>query len=382
MKSPELLRQKLQRQWKNRELRENRLLGSDQWPLTIAIGKPSPREITHHISAVRRHIENWRNIKGGEVIWQLVNFRSTAEAVQLPISWQLNCADEWVEAIANKSIQQEFLLLSTVIKHTNPLFHPTIICQRQQLLSKGAEEIIQACEVAQQLTPNCADGRPLRALSIAGCDSKFFERNRSLLTKLLKIRFDPQALEQGLESFLGAQDESEHWLLVAPLETGLLPFSQQRVRSSELVKIALPGRHLLIVENERSLYQLPMLPGTIAILGAGLNLSWLKARWISDKNVAYWGDIDTWGLTMLATVRDHQPTVTALLMEQKLFDECHQYTVSEAVTANQSAPSMLTEQEQQLYLYLIKLNKGRLEQEFIPDEQVKREITRWHSSNA
>lgn len=80
--------------------------------------------------------------------------------------------------------------------------------------------------MAAQVTPGCADGRLLQALSIVGCDSKFFERNCPLLTRLLELRFGPAVAEQGLEGFLGALDEGEHWLLVAPLEPDLLPFEQ------------------------------------------------------------------------------------------------------------------------------------------------------------
>ena len=380
MKLPDTLRHKLQRQWQNGELRERRLLDADQWPLILPIGKPSPTLMTRDIAAVRAHIQCWRSVREGEVIWQPVSYRSTAEAVQIPLSWRLHSAQNWIDAMADETIRQEYRLLSAVIDNTHSLFHPLIIRQRQQLLSRGAEETIKACEVALQLEPGYANGRPLRALSVAGCDSKFLERNRTLLIKLLEKRFGQQTLEQGLEQFLGALDESEHWLLVAPLEAGLLPFKQQRVRSSELTRIPLPGSHLLIIENERSLYQLPILPGTIAILGAGLNLSWLQAGWITDKHIAYWGDIDTWGLTMLATARAHQPNLTPLLMDQKTFDSrCDEYAVTEPVVANSFAPSMLTQQEVSLYLHLIGLDKGRLEQEFIPGDLVKREVIRWRS---
>lgn len=336
--------------------------------------------MTQDIAAVREHMQRWRKVTEGKVDWHPVNYRSTAEAVQLPISWTLHSAGEWIDAMADETIRQEYLLLSTVISAVEPLFHPLIVRQRQQLLSRGAEETIKACEVALQLEPGSAAGRPLRALSFAGCDSKFFERNRTLLGKLLEQRFGQQGMEQGLEHFLGALDESEHWLLVAPLQVGLFPFKQQRVRSSELAQTPLPGTHLLVVENERSLYQLPPLPGTIAILGAGLNLNWMDAAWIREKSLAYWGDIDTWGLTMLATARSHQSALTPLLMDEEIFESCcKESAVVEPVTASQSAPSMLTEHETALYYHLVGLEKGRLEQEFVPDALVKREIARWLS---
>jgi hypothetical protein len=135
-----------------------------------------------------------------------------------------------------------------------------------------------------------------------------------------------------------------------------------------------------MVENERSLYQLPPLLGTIAILGAGLNLGWFKAGWIGEKSIAYWGDIDTWGLSMLATARSHQPDLTPLLMDEATFDCCcKENAVAEPVIAGQSVPAGLTQQEAALYLRLCRLENGRLEQEFVPQERVAKVIARWHA---
>jgi hypothetical protein len=82
----------------------------------------------------------------------------------------------------------------------------------------------------------------------------------------------------------------------------------------------LPGSRVLVVENESSLYQLPQVSGTIAILGAGLNLGWLEAPGFDGKQLAYWGDLDTWGLQMLAAARRYRPQLRALLMTRDIFD--------------------------------------------------------------
>jgi hypothetical protein len=96
-----------------------------------------------------------------------------------------------------------------------------------------------------------------------------------------------------LEGFLGALSEGDHWLLVAPLGPELLPFSQQRVRASELRGMALPGSHVIIVENEQCLHQLPPVADTVAVLGAGLNLEWMQSEGLGTKRIGYWGDLDT-----------------------------------------------------------------------------------------
>jgi len=80
---------------------------------------------------------------------------------------------------------------------------------------------------------------------------------------MLDILFDGQVSELGLEAFLGADDEGHHWLLVADLDGGLLPFSQLRVRARELEEVPMPGASMLIVENERCIHQLP--PATVQL---------------------------------------------------------------------------------------------------------------------
>jgi hypothetical protein len=187
----------------------------------------------------------------------------------------------------------------------------------------------------------------------------------NLLTALLDDRFDGEASRQGLVGFLGALPEDDHWLLIAPLAPGLLPFARQRVRASELQTTPLPAHRILLVENERCLHQLPLpVADTIAVLGAGLNLGWLAAPWLRGRAVAYWGDLDTWGLHMLASARSHLPHLQALLMDRTTFDTHQHLAVTEPVHASAPACLALQPDEALLDSYLRTLKKGRLEQEF------------------
>lgn len=238
---------------------------------------------------------------------------------------------------------------------------------------------MQAVQLAQILEPGCAQGTPLRALGLGGVDSKFYERNRHLLIKLLDIRHAGLASELGLEPFLNAAEENEHWLLLVDLSDGLLPYRQMRVRDSELQHTALPAANLLIVENERCVHQLPINPScdAVAVLGAGLNLSWMKSSWMQSKNIAYWGDLDTWGLTMLARARENQPHLSPLLMTRETFDKYSAgRAVPEPVPAN-SPPATLTDTEKRLFEYLQAQKKGRLEQEYLPRERVVDAVRQW-----
>lgn len=378
MKSPSEWRQRLARQWQQASVREGRLLSADPWPLELPIGKPSATVFAQNPRAVQAHVEAWKKVDVGGVQWQPVNYRAGAEPVSMPIIWRLHTPSEWVKAMEDPAILAEFSALEQLVEAADVRFRPLLIRQRSLWLKKPLEEVLSTLRLAQTLTPGCAQGRPLRLLAGHGVDTKFFERNGTLLTHLLDERFDSAASEQGLTTFLDALDESDHWVLVVPLSDGLLPFKRMRVTTRELAQTALPGARVLIVENEQCLHQLPELPNTVAILGTGLDLQWLGAEHWRTKTAGYWGDMDTWGLLMLARARAYQPRLMPLLMSQPLFDRyAPGSAVPEPVPAQSAPPESLTESEAAFYQHLLSLARGRLEQEYLPPEDVKTALNDW-----
>jgi hypothetical protein len=378
MKSPADLARRWAGQWEAADTREQRLLEAQSWPVSLSIGRPSPAEFTHRTHEVREHLKSWRAVRIGRVVWESVTFRGASEPVDVPIQWVLSSPSEWAAACDQRTVRNEFERLGRLVAAADPVFHRTLVRQRHLLQDRLEAEIVQAIELASALAPGCAAARPLRALGLCGVDSKFFERHRALLVQLLDARFDGQVSDLGLEAFLGAYNEGEHWLLVAPLTSGMLPFAQQRVRAREISVQPLPGSRLLVVENERCLHQLPSLPDTMAILGAGLNLEWLHTTWLCDRRIGYWGDLDTWGLLMLSRAREQQSHIESLLMSRELFDLLSPTSaVVESSPAEEQLPAGLTAPERELYSYLRNLEKGRVEQEMVPRELVVSELLKW-----
>lgn len=414
MKSPQQLAEGLVRQWQRAEWREQQLLpapGSGAWPLRLAIGLPDATTFLDDSAALRQHLQQWHAVAGtrpgaapceasdtasdkpgstlGTVVWEARRYRGGSAEVQVPTHWVLARPSECMAAIARfggsagTAAQAEYRVLLTVLGQVDAAFHRLLL--RRLALWRGVptDQVVTATRMTLQLAPGCAQGKPLRALALAGNDSKFFERHASLMTALLDVRFDGEASAQGLTAFLGASAEGEHWLLVAPLAPGLLPFARQRVPASELATTPLPVSHILLVENERCLHQLPQpLPDTIAVLGAGLNLGWLAAPWLQSRQVAYWGDIDTWGLAMLATARSHLPHLHPLLMDRTTFDAHAHLAVAEPVHAspfndNPTLSGGYTPEEVALGQHLRTLPLGRLEQEFLSPDVVAQAVGTW-----
>ncbi|AAN69292.1 MULTISPECIES: Wadjet anti-phage system protein JetD domain-containing protein [Pseudomonas] len=377
MKSPQELRNKLFRYWRQPGLRLRQLLDQAAWPLVLSIGKPTAQVFSSQVAMVQKHVEAWREVSVGKVEWKRIGYRSGADLVSIPTQWCLRSPTEWITAMSNEEISAQYMSLEHLVEHLPAVYRRLIITRPSLWKNKRSEEVIQVAGLAQRLSPGCAQGLPLRLLSGYGVDTKFFERNELLLSKMLDVRYEGEASRQGLCDFLDAYDDTSHWVLLAPLEAGLLPFKRQLVTTSELGRASLPGTRLLIVENQKCLHLLRELPGTIAILGCGSDLAWLGSAQLHGKSIAYWGDVDTWGMRMLARARSRFNAVIPLLMTATVFDAHSDFTVPEPIRAQDTPPADLTPSETALFKRLVQCSRGRLEQEFISREVVWAALEEW-----
>ena len=278
----------------------------------------------------------------------------------------------------DRSVAARYSSLTRILSSSDPLFHPLFVGSARY----GVTNLSRKFSRLQNL-PRYWNLHVRVGLRFAHCHSPVSTASFSSAIGAdpspagspLRWRSQPARLEV----FLGAWQESDHWLLVVDLDGGLLPFFEQRVRSSELLKVDVSVRHLLIVENERCLHLLPRAqPGTVVVLGAGNNLRWLAAPWVQRAQLGYWGDIDTWGLVLLASARSLVPHITAVLMSQRDYDKyADNDAVVEPVIAGPNPPNSLSPSEKALYLHLLTCRNGRIEQEFLSRSDVAESLADW-----
>lgn len=208
-----------------------------------------------------------------------------------------------------------------------------------------------------------------RAMSNMQLDTKFFERHQTLLCKLLDLRFEGRVSAVGLPTFLGAEQQSG-WLRLYESHQPLkwLNFAHIRVLATDLSADMIPFAKILIVENEQCLHLLPILFDTLVIAGAGQNLLWLQSSSWRNKQLFYWGDLDSWGLAMLANAQQYQAHIIPVMMDRATLLKHQERSVIESSSYRQIPMGLTTEQEQ-LFTEL-QSQSIRLEQEFLDKEWV------------
>lgn len=254
------------------------------------------------------------------------------------------------------------------------------------------EQIANLVILMPQLYEGMGKGNYLRAVNVAGIDTKFIENNFRTIEILVQslhqtdtaIALDTIDENNQLEllDWLGCESKPKDWLFIRPLcdasKLALANLPILKLSSQTLLNFELPADNILIIENETPCFMLPNLANTIAVAGGGKNLTWLKAQWLKHKKVGYWGDIDSEGLAMLSYARKCCAHVESLMMDKHTLGSHDHKRVAEPVF-NQVAPKFLTIDEAELFAFIQQqdIDKRRLEQEFIHQDVILQVLKNW-----
>ena len=125
---------------------------------------------------------------------------------------------------------------------------------------------------------------------------------------------------------------------------------------------------IFIVENEINYLTFPEIKNSMVIWWAGFKVNILKnTKFLKEKNIFYWWDIDAHWFKILANLRKYFPQTKSIFMDEKIFLEFSEYRVfGQNLTESEieKLKQNLTKQEFEL-LNFVNNNNFRLEQEAI-----------------
>lgn len=217
----------------------------------------------------------------------------------------------------------------------------------------------QFIAVAHWLRAHDASQYYIRELPIYGVDTKWIETHRGVVSAVIEnmeFREKPDLVE------------------MRSLDQSILLHGLSHLRCPLTEIGALPGRRVVFVENHFTFLALPPLLGTIAIYGAGLQAYRIAANLpgLKEKQVVYWGDIDTHGFYILDLVRRHLPHAMSILMDIDTA-RLHAALAVEEPQPSRFQPELLTPGEIQTLAFIRErsaVGSLRIEQERIVFDRV------------
>jgi len=409
---PEDLIETLKRKyWYHPKKLKHLLKDESSFPLQVSLQPPRGNAVLDDINHFQSFVSSWKEFSGDEsnrsceVIWEHRGFRSLAEQVipskllipdigafaglmgeheqcelrdwQSKIAYVINSltavfTDREVRATECNSKPKQARLFDTLIDHLDTLD------------SLAYSELNLLVRLIPQLQQGMGNGSYLRSLPVIFVDTKFVENNLRIIESISAALLDETINAVGLLNWLHCKDKPKDWLLIKPLceqtKAALGSVPLLRLSSDTLLDFELPAKNILVIENEQSCLSLSDIPDTIAVAGGGKNLAWMKAAWLPEKKVAYWGDIDSEGFSILSDSRSKLSAITPLMMDAGTVEAYRDRMVAEPDSVAK-APIALTGHESELFRQLRseKYANKRLEQERLPIDYVVKAISCWLS---
>lgn len=376
------LRKKALKIYESKEIFRSYLLSENRFPLEISLPNINSTDLREDFLSFREKIEILTTeckslglvLQFKEINNRVLGQQSVPDKVTFPT------LEMFLEFISK---QEEFI----VFKKTSEVILSNDFSKLKDFLVKYPDKVIdysvvwdKILTVCRYLLENPSLNFYIRQLEIADVDTKFIEGHKRIIWDVL-IALSPERKSKidfiDFEESCGLRKEDARLRFrILDKELKNLFFGLEDIETSiaDLAQKEIPCETVIIVENKITGLCIPPHKNAIVFFELGYKAALLKkVPWISKRRIVYWGDIDTYGFSILSNIRDFFPNVESKLMDlETLFKYQGMWTLeSNAFKGN---CENLTADEQELFgnLKSNRFGQGvRLEQERIAISEFK-----------
>ena len=330
--TPADLRAQVQKLWDKGDLLRPCVQGSEMPPRRLRLCGPTSTELTERFDEVRAWM---KDLGCGEpplggpryriVMRELRHRVLGANAV--PDEVWVDTLDDALALIGKQKDAKRFAALVQLTREQQSAVLPWLEIRPLNALDL-AYAWPRLLSVVAWLQAHPRPGIYLRQVDLPGVDSKFIEANRGVLSDLLDLALPVEAIDPGAVG--ASQFCCRYGFKDKPLRirfrmldprVSLLPQGCEQdvgITQAAFDLLDVPVRRVFITENEVNFLAFPPLTDSLVIFGAGYGFEVLAgARWLLDRDVYYWGDIDTHGFAILDQLRAQLPHTQSLLMDRE-----------------------------------------------------------------
>jgi hypothetical protein len=382
------LKDRLEKKWRKGIFLAQWLTPEKFTPLRIPLKHPTARELTHDFAAARDWVAHWMSHEsasdrpGFSIEWRNITHRTLGKN-RLPAAVIFPTLPDVTAFIGKTREAERFHTLFYAITDRFPQLAGLLLDSPLAVLQhdKVWEELLAILEF---MTCHPRPGIYIRQLEIPGVDTKFMETHKAWLVKLLTCVLPETAVDDtargpvAFENRFGflSRPARVRCRLLDP-DLSIMGLSDLEIPADDFARLPVQPDTIFIVENDITALSFPPFPRALVIFGRGYSLSVLsQARWMADKPVWYWGDLDTHGFAMIDMIRHYFPRTRSFLMDEATLLSHQLLWGTEPSPVNRDLP-LLTPDEARVYdalRYHTHTPNLRLEQERISFTIVRRAV--------
>ena len=351
--------------------------GESVFPRRLALKGPDSRALGERFSEVRDWIAGLVANEGlYRIEWRSVNHRVLG-ANRIPSAIWIDTLEQALGLIGKHRAAERFAGMVERTRETRAELIPWLAKRPLRALAL-AEEWPQLLAIVDWLSKHPRPEVYLRQVDLPGVHTKLIEGHRGVLAEFFDLVLPGEAIDAthtgafGFCRRYGFLDKPARvrFRMLDPT-VRLLPMASDQditLTQAAFSSLAPPVTTVFITENEINFLAFPNVRDSMVIFGAGYGFANLiAAHWLQEKNILYWGDIDTHGFAILNQLRGFFPHTVSFLMDRETLLAHRQFWGSEPQPQTGDLLRLTTE-EQALHDQLRQHTWGvsvRLEQEKI-----------------
>lgn len=336
---PDDIKKRIEFRWKKGDILRHYLLKDDLFPLKIKLDSPSSEELGLYFADVINWITQLKEREkekvgfGYEIIEKEANYRVIGKN-SIPTHAVIPSFEDAIKILHR---QKEIKLFASntenLLKRWGSLRN-WILRYPFKIIKNIGSDCDKFITVLEWFKNNPNHYLYLRQLDIPGIDTKFIENNKTIMGELLdiilpadQISMDSKIFEERF--FLRQKPKMIRFRILDSSYT-FQGFNDLTVPIEEFAQWNPSFENIFFTENEINFLSFPRVKNSCIIFGKGYGVEIFKmAKWIGERNVYYWGDIDTHGFNILSIARVFLPDLKSFLMTEDILLEHKKLWVNE-----------------------------------------------------
>lgn len=383
--SPDDVRTAVRKRWNDGTiLREQAQPGStNRFPLRVPLGRPTRDEIVNDFAGVTAWARDLIE-RSQSAAWTIetrrVSAGKTLGSQAIPWFAHVDTVADALTILGPDARRQasDFARAWQQAEHSGPWAAEVAAARPLDVIEAG-DQWPMLLAITAWLIDNPRPGIEPRLLPVPGAHTKVIERNRALARRLFDAALPADTIDDAGDTFdqrYGFTPRSPdvtlrghgHVLGLAHLEQATVTWPLDGLAGLDPRERCIT--QVVIVENLACLALVPSCDCRLAVWGKGKSAAAIAAAvpWLPAVDVAYWGDLDTWGYSILDDVRAVLPLVRSVLMDEATAASHMSLATAEPVPFD-GVIERLTSTEAQ-GLALIREGQRRIEQEHLEPELI------------
>lgn len=350
-------------------------------PLALRLGLPTEATLLNNFSQFNQWQQHWRDWRGDPAIewttkrWNTLGEHTLPTKIRFLTVLQLVT---WIDKTA------EWQQLTSRYRQLTEQF-PSLLPHSQQvapLLEHYDEaDFLRMKNLLAWLIEHPHSNFYTRQLPLAGIDSKWIEKRKGMVAKLLCLIQKVDKNERNFFELTGLKREPfliRLRLLDERLRKTVSGIGDLTIPLEEACRLSVKPKTVFIVENLRTGLAFADLPDSIVIMQLGYAVEVLaRIPWVQQARCFYWGDLDTHGFNILNQARSVMPNLQSVLMDASTLQQHKTLWGIEEKPHLTDRLDRLNSEEFSVYQHLCRNTFGhriRLEQERIAWEYAWRKL--------